>query len=67
MREKNKRFEMRVDQAFLDKLDIIEKLAAGLRSRAAAIEFAVDVAITVLKGQQTPACTTTNHFRSYRE
>lgn len=45
MKGKNKRLELRVDEPFLKKLQTIINEAAGIKSKAAAIEFAVDVAI----------------------
>ena len=42
---KKERFEIRTTTEFMCKLEAIQKNAAGIRSKAAAIEYAVDIAI----------------------
>lgn len=42
---RNKRLELRVNNILLDKLERIMKNAAGIRSKSAAIEYAIDIAL----------------------
>ena len=63
MKGKNKRLELRVDEPFLEKLQAIINEAAGIKSKAAAIEFAVDVDIKTLREEEATSFSVVSHHR----
>lgn len=63
MKGKNKRLELRVDEPFLEKLRTIIDEAAGIKSKATAIEFAVDVAIKTLREEEATSFSIVSHHR----
>lgn len=63
MKGKNKRLEVRVEDSFLEKLQTIIKGAAEIKSKAAAIEFAVDIAIKTLKEVEATNFSVVSHHR----
>lgn len=48
---KPKRFEVRADEVFFEKLDFIISKAAGITNRTQAVNFAIDIAVEMLQGR----------------